>query len=83
MAPLEEALVAHAEESGVAVLAGLAYVEMGLWGKARTVLAQAAHDPRLAPGLRRRAWRSLAAAAREAGEDQRALECEQAAARID
>ena len=83
VAPLEEALVAHAEESGVAVLAGLAYVEMGLWGKARTVLAQAAHDPRLAPGLRRRAWRALAAAAREAGEDQRALECEQAAARID
>ena len=57
--------------------------ERELWGKARRPLENAAAALALAPALRRRAWRLLAQAARGAGDEARAVECEQAAAAVD
>jgi HemY protein len=62
---------------------GAALAERRLWGKARRPLEQAARDEALDPRARRRAWRALAALAREEGDEPRAGECDRAAAAID
>lgn len=83
LAPLEQALRAHADEPAIAAAAGLALAERGLWGKARPPLELAAREGTLSPRIRRRAWRELARAARGEGDEARALACEQAAAQVE
>lgn len=73
----------HPTESAVQGAAGAVLFERQLWGKARRPLEQAARDLTLEPKARRRAWRTLAALAREEADEQRAADCERAAAEID
>jgi HemY protein len=80
---LETAAQAFGHEPAVVAAAGLALAERQLWGKARALLEQAAASPALAAGMRRRAWRVLAAMARGEGDESRARGCEQAAAALD
>ena len=67
----------------MAAAVGSAMVERQLWGKARRPLEQAAAAGSLSAPARRRAWRSLAHLAQQEGDEQRAQQCERAAARID
>jgi HemY protein len=78
----ERALEALPTDVLVEAVAGMVYAERQLWGKAQRPLRRAAEAPLLDAGLRRRAWRLLAEAARGAGDEIRAIECEQAAAAL-
>lgn len=80
---LESAAQAFGHEPAVVVAVGLALAERQLWGKARALLEQAAASPGLAASLRRRAWRVLAALARDEGDEARAQGYERAAAALD
>jgi HemY protein len=79
----EAAQQAFPHEASVQAAAGEVFAARGLWGKARGPLETAAADRGLQPSARRRAWRTLARLAREDGDEQRALRCEQAAVAID
>lgn len=80
---VEAAQRSHPTESAVQGAAGAVLFERQLWGKARRPLEQAARDAALDSQARRRAWRTLAALAREESDEQRAADCERAAAEID
>jgi len=54
-----------------------------LWGKARSLLEQAAAAPSLPARHRRAAWRQLASLARQESDETRAAACERAAAEVD
>lgn len=73
----------HPTESAVQGAVGAVLFQRQLWGKARKPLEQAAKDAALEPRARRRAWRTLAALAREESDERRAADCERAAAAID
>lgn len=80
---LEAAAHAFGHEGPVVAAVGAAFAERQLWGKARPLLEQAGAATDL-PGLvRRGAWRELATMAREDGDLDRAVQCEQAAAAVD
>ncbi|MFI4929965.1 MAG: heme biosynthesis HemY N-terminal domain-containing protein [Burkholderiales bacterium] len=79
----EAAQLAFPNEAAVLAAVGEVFAARGLWGKARGPLERAAADRVLQPPARRRAWRTLARLAREAGDEERALRNEQAAAAID
>lgn len=70
-------------DAAVQAAVGAALAERQLWGKARKPLEQAARDASLDSRSRRRAWRALAALAREEGDEPRAAECDREAAAID
>lgn len=80
---VEMAVNASPSDAGLAVAAGMIYVERQLWGKARQLLEPAAAQPQLAAVLRRRAWRTLAQLARQDGDEERAARCDRAAAAIE
>lgn len=80
---LENASRALPNDPAIAAATGTVMVERQLWGKARRPLEQAAAADSLDPHARRRAWRSLAQLALQEGDNQRAQECDRAAARID
>jgi HemY protein len=79
----ERALEKLRREALVEAVVGMVFAERELWGKARRPLENAAASATLVAALRRRAWRLLAQAARGAGDEARAIECEQAAAALD
>jgi len=80
---LEAALTAFSHEPAVVAAVGAAFAERQLWGKARRLLEDAARSPRLDGRMRRRAWRQLAALARQDGDEDRVAQCEHEAAQID
>jgi len=80
---LEAALTAFGHEPAVVVAVGTAFAERQLWGKARKLLEQGGASPALPPRARRRAWRMLAQLARDESDEQRAHECERAAAAVE
>lgn len=80
---LEAAAQAFGHEPPVVAAVGMVFAERQLWGKARRLLEQAAASPALPTPARRAAWRELAALARQEGDEPRALQCEQAAAKLD
>ncbi|MBI5258852.1 MAG: heme biosynthesis protein HemY [Burkholderiales bacterium] len=73
----------HPTESALQCAAGAVLFQRQLWGKARRPLEQAARDATLDARTRRRAWRTLAALAREENDEPRAIDCEHAAAEIE
>ncbi len=79
---LEAAAQAHPREGAIALAVGSALAERQLWGKARRLLEEAAHDESLAAAARRQAWRRIAAIARQEGDEARAAECFEAAAQL-
>lgn len=83
LSPLETAQRRWPADTAVQGAVGAALAERRLWGKARRPLEQAARDEALDARVRRRAWRALAALAREEDDEPRALECEHCAAAID
>jgi HemY protein len=80
---LESAAQAFGHEAPVVAAVGMVYAERRLWGKARRLLEQAAAAPALAMRTRRAAWRQLALLAREEADEDRAVQCERAAAALD
>jgi HemY protein len=80
---LESAAASFGHEAPVVAAVGQAFAERQLWGKARKLLEQAAAAPSLPGRNRRRAWRQLAALARQEGDEERAAACDRAAAAID
>ena len=80
---LELAAQSYGHEPALVAAVGLALAERRLWGKARTLLEQAAASAALVPALRRRAWRVLAEMARGEGDEARAVGHERAAASLD
>ena len=80
---IETAAEAWPQDAAVQAAAGLVLADRQLFGKARRPLEQSAASPRLPGPLRRRAWRVLAAIAREGGEADAARRCEQEAAALD
>jgi HemY protein len=83
LARLEGALNAFGHEPAVVIAVGTAFADRQLWGKARRLLEQAGAAPSLPANARRRAWRLLAALAREESDEERAQRCERAAAALD
>ena len=79
---LESASNALPRDGAVALVAGGALAERGLWGKARALLEQAAADTTLGPEARRKAWVGLADLARQEGDSERATRAFEAAARL-
>ncbi|HEY6136019.1 MAG TPA: heme biosynthesis HemY N-terminal domain-containing protein [Rubrivivax sp.] len=79
---VESALTRWPADPAVVAAAGIVFAERQLWGKARRPLEQAAGATALDPRTRRRAWRLLAALAREEGDDAQAARCDRAAAEI-
>ena len=79
---VESAFNAWPQDPAVAAAAALVYAERKLWGKARLPLEQVAQARTLDARTRRRAWRALAALAREEGREERAAECERTAASL-
>jgi HemY protein len=80
---LESVAASLPNDPAVAAAVGTAMIERQLWGKARRPLEQAASAGSLCAPARRRAWRSLAQLAQQEGDEQRARQCERAAAQID
>ncbi len=80
---LASALNAFGHESAVVAAVGSVFAERQLWGKARRLLEQAGAAPGLPSVTRRRAWRLLADLAREESDEERARQCERAAAELD
>jgi HemY protein len=68
-------------DGAVALAAGSALAERGLWGKARALLEQAADDSALPATTRRKAWIALAELAKREGDTARAARCFESAAR--
>lgn len=79
---LENAAQAYAREGAIALAFGSALAERQLWGKARRLLEQAAGDAALALVARRKAWLSLAQLAQQEGDETRAAQAFEAAARL-
>ena len=79
---LESAWAALPRDGSVALAAGSALVERGLWGKARALLEVAADDATLAVASRRKAWIALAELAGREGDAARAAQAFEAAARL-
>ena len=79
---LESASLALPRDGAVALAAGRALAERGLWGKARALLEQAGDDVALNPSARRQAWVALAELAAREGDSARAARCFEAAARL-
>ena len=79
---LESACAALPRDGGVALAAGCALAERGLWGKARALLEQAGEDTTLAVAPRRKAWIALAELATREGDRARAAQGYEAAARL-
>jgi len=79
---LESASNALPRDGAIALVAGQALAERGLWGKARALLEQAAADTALAAAARRKAWVGLADLARQEGDSERAARAFEAAARL-
>ncbi|MBC7482939.1 MAG: heme biosynthesis protein HemY [Rhizobacter sp.] len=80
---LEATAQAFPREGAVALAVGSVLAERQLWGKARSLMEQAAADVSLGPAPRRAALRALAAMAKRDGEDARAAQYFEAAARLD
>ena len=78
---LEAASQAIPNDGAIALAAGSALAERGLWGKARALLEQAAGDVALPSATRRRAWIALAELATREGDAARAAHCYESAAR--
>jgi len=66
----------------VALAAGCALAERGLWGKARALLERAGEDGSLRSNARRKAWIALAELATREDDPARAARCFEAAARL-
>ena len=79
---LESACAALPRDGSVALAAGRALAERGLWGKARSLLEQAGEDATLAVAARRKAWIALAELATREGDAARAATAYEAAARL-
>lgn len=79
---LESALAALPQDPHLAYAAGRAMAERQLWGRARRLLEGSSSMPGAEPGLRRDAWRSLAAIAEAEGNHELAQRCYTSAARI-
>ena len=80
---LESAVLTYAHDPAVVAAVGSAFAERQLWGKARKLLEQAAAATTLPTALRRRAWRQLAQLAHDEADEERARDCERAAAALD
>ena len=80
---LEAALARHGHEPAVLAAAGAVFAEQQLWGKARSLLEQAAGSASLPSSARRSALRRLGAIARHDGDEARAARCDRAAAELD
>ncbi len=78
---LEAAVQALPRDGAIALAAGRALAARGLWGKARSLLEQAAGDVALATAARRKAWIALAELAAQEGDASRAARCYESAAR--
>ena len=78
---LESASQALPRDGAVALAAGRALAERGLWGKARTLLEQAGADLALPAPARRSAWIALAELATRDGDAALAARCYERAAR--
>ncbi|MGZ8260805.1 MAG: heme biosynthesis HemY N-terminal domain-containing protein [Caldimonas sp.] len=78
---LETASQALPRDGAIALAAGSALAERGLWGKARALLEQAAADAALPTTTRRKAWIALAELATREGDTARAASCYESAAR--
>jgi len=78
---LDAASQALPRDGAVALAAGRALAERGLWGKSRALLEQAANDPALPTTTRRKAWIALAELATREGDAARAAHCFENAAR--
>lgn len=83
LAPMEQALLAVPADAAIAAAVGMTFAGRGLWGKAAAPLERSARAAQVPGDVRRRAWRLLAEAARGAGDESRALACEQQASIID
>jgi HemY protein len=83
LAPMEQALSAVPADAAIAAAVGMTFAGRGLWGKAAAPLERSARAAQVPGDVRRRAWRLLAEAARGAGDEARALACEQQASIID
>ena len=83
LAPMEQALSAVPADAAIAAAVGMTFAGRGLWGKAAAPLERSARAAQLPGDVRRRAWRLLAEAARGAGDEARALACQQQASVID
>ncbi len=79
---LENASQTLPRDGAVALAAGSALAERGLWGKARALLERAADDEALAAPTRRKAWVALAELAAQEGDKARAARCYESAARL-
>ena len=79
---LESACAALPRDGSVALAAGCALTERGLWGKARTLLELAAEDETLGVAPRRKAWIALAELATREGDNARSAKAFEAAARL-
>ena len=80
---LESTAQAFPREGAVALAVGSVLAERQLWGKARSLMEQAADDVSLGAAPRRSALRALAALAKRDGDDARAAQYFEAAARLD
>ena len=78
---LESALQLLPHDGAVALAAGKALAARGLWGKAKSLLEQAASAATLAADARRDAWIALAELAAREGDAARASQCYEKAAR--
>ena len=78
---LEAASQALPGDGAIALAAGSALAERGLWGKARALHEQAAGDGALPASTRRKAWIALAELASREGDSARAAQCFERAAR--
>ncbi|MEO6407641.1 MAG: heme biosynthesis HemY N-terminal domain-containing protein [Burkholderiaceae bacterium] len=83
LARLEAAAQAFPRDGAVALAVGSALAERQLWGKARTLVEQAASDAALPVAVRRKAWLQLALLATRQGEADNAARCFEAAARLE
>jgi HemY protein len=79
---LEAASQAMPRDGAVALAAGRALAERGLWGKARALLEQAGDDAALHASARRKAWVALAELATREGDSACAARCFETAARL-
>ncbi|HZN86994.1 MAG TPA: heme biosynthesis HemY N-terminal domain-containing protein [Burkholderiales bacterium] len=82
LARLEAASRAFPRDAAIAHAVGSALAERRLWGKARQLLEVAAEDAGLALDQRRRAWLTMGRMAEEEGQNERAVQCFEAAARL-
>ena len=78
---LDAASQALPRDGAVALAAGRALAERGLWGKSRALLEQAANDVALPTTTRRKAWIALAELATRENDAARAARCFENAAR--